>query len=71
MLNQAEQFIGTVESQLLDGRFIAGQYDLQVISNLRSIWGAKIDATTFHPAYVFADGSKCIYNKDYEDWFLI
>lgn len=71
MLNTAEQFIGTVESQLVNGKFVAGQYDLQVINNLRSIWGATIDETHIHPSFVFKDGSKCLFNKEYEDWFLI
>lgn len=69
----AQQFVDSgVESKLVQGKFVAGRYDMQVLNDLRCVWGAKIDTTVVnHAAFEFKDGSKCMFNKDYEDWFLI
>ena len=67
----AEMFVTAYESKLVAGKFVAGRYDMEVLADVRSVWAAHEDNSKASPCFTFSDGSKCLYNKDYQDWFLI
>lgn len=70
-MSLADSFILKVESQLINGQWFAGRYDMQVLNDLR-VWGAKpIDIHANHACYQFVDGSKALWNHEFQDWFLV
>lgn len=67
----ADQFILQFEGKLINGQWLNGRYDMAVINDLR-IWGAKpINIIATYPSFEFSDGSKCLWNNEFEDWFLV
>lgn len=70
-MSLADSFIKKAESQLINGQWYAGRYDMAVLDDLR-VWGAKpIDMHATFPSFEFSDGSKCLWNTEFEDWFLV